>query len=204
MNDDDYLSDKFLVDPNANSSTPRTYSQLRKEAQKSARLKNERNRTKSRRQIELESRESGLSKSLFDRAKEEEASGIGSNNKALSIMMKMGFKPGQSLGRTDDRDTQEPPPPLTTHDVDTVETTETEKGELPAVEEASTQDGSGRPKAHTIHKTEPLPLQDWAGNRVSGQINSVLIENFYNVQARKVLVSGSAQLPQALQNEWLR
>jgi len=106
--DDDYLSDKFLVNPESTSKAkPSTYSQLRKEALKKAQLKNEQNKKKSRRQLEIESREEGLSKSLFERAREEEAAGIGSGNKALSIMMKMGFKPGQSLGNTGGHDHSE-------------------------------------------------------------------------------------------------
>ncbi|KAJ6629166.1 hypothetical protein B0H10DRAFT_2173116 [Mycena sp. CBHHK59/15] len=62
------------------------------------------NKLKSRRQREVESRTEGLSKSLFERAKEEEDAGLVSGNKALSIMMKMGFKPGQSLGRPEETD----------------------------------------------------------------------------------------------------
>lgn len=163
--DDDYLSDKFLEAANASSSAPRTYSQLRKEARKKAQLKNERNRTKNIRQLELESRESGLSKSLFDRAKEEEASGIGSGNKALSIMMKMGFKPGQSLGKTDDQDVQQRS--LPPNDTGIVESTDNERDRSLVIEETLTRQG-GTPgslhlKRHTIHKTEPLPLQEWAG-----------------------------------------
>jgi hypothetical protein len=154
-NDDDYLSDKFLVETNASSSTPRTYSQRRKEAQKRAQLKNERNRPKSTRQLELESRESGLSRSLFERAKEEETSGLGPGNKALSIMMKMGFKPGQSLGRMGD---EEDKPEESLPDIGVVESADKEKDGLPAVEETH---GGNSP--HTIHKTEPLPLQEWAG-----------------------------------------
>ncbi|KAH9045654.1 hypothetical protein EDB85DRAFT_1884708 [Lactarius pseudohatsudake] len=96
--DDDYLSDKFLVNTDE-PQKPKTYSEKRKEALFKSRLKNELNRTKTRRQLELESREEGLSKSLFERA-EDETSGRGSENKALSMMMKMGFKPGQTLGVT--------------------------------------------------------------------------------------------------------
>lgn len=156
-NDDDYLSDKFLVDPNASSSGPRTYSQRRKEAQKRAQLKNERNRPKSRRQLELESRESGLSRSLFERAKEEETSGLGSGNKALSIMMKMGFKPGQSLGRMGDQE-DKPEESQSLLDAGIVESTDKEEDRLPA-----TQETHGGHSPHTIHKTEPLPLKEWAG-----------------------------------------
>jgi hypothetical protein len=173
-NDDDYLSDKFLIDHNASSSAPHTYSQRRKEIQKRSQLKNERNRTKSRRQLELESRESGLSRSLFERAKEEEASGIGSGNKALSIMMKMGFKPGQSLGRTGDQeDKQQESQSLIPDDTGIVESTDKEKDRSPlSVEETRTR------SLHTIHKTEPLPLQEWAGPLFQTKKNFILIEFF--------------------------
>src|SRR5258705_11264886 len=160
-NDDDYLSDKFLVDPNASSSAPCTYSQRRKGAKKRGQLKNERNRPKSRRQLELESRESGLSKSLFERAKEEETSGLGSGNKALSIMMKMGFKPGQSLGRMGDQeDKQEGSQSLPSPNDGVVESPDKVKDRSPTFEGTSTCRGDS---PHTIHKTEPLPLQEWAG-----------------------------------------
>jgi len=96
--EDDYLSDKFLLDAASASSAP-TYSQIRKEAQRQAKLKNDQNKLKSRHQRELQSREEGLSKSLFERVMEEEESGIGQGSKALDIMMKMGFKPGQALGK---------------------------------------------------------------------------------------------------------
>ncbi|KAJ7068108.1 hypothetical protein C8F01DRAFT_1078710 [Mycena amicta] len=88
----------FLVEPST-SSAAKSYSQLRKDAEKKSREKNEQNRIKGRRQREVESREEGLNKSLFVRAKEDEDAGISSSNKALSIMMKMGFKPGQALGK---------------------------------------------------------------------------------------------------------
>jgi hypothetical protein len=95
--EDDYLSNKFLVDASAHKA-PKTYAQRRKEAERQSRLKNEQNRVKSRQQRELESREEGLGKSLFERAKE---GGEGQGNKALGIMMKMGFKPGQALGKSE-------------------------------------------------------------------------------------------------------
>ncbi|KAG1892654.1 hypothetical protein F4604DRAFT_1672625 [Suillus subluteus] len=103
--EDDYLSDKFLIQVAAEF-VPKTYAQRRQEALKQSRVKNEQNRMKSRRQREQESREEGLSKSLFERAQEEEKAVGGS--KALGIMMKMGFKVGQSLGKTEDS------PPKTT------------------------------------------------------------------------------------------
>jgi len=100
--DDDYLSDKFLAI--AEPQKPKTYSEKRKDALRESLLKSEQNRIKSRRQLELESREEGLSKSLFERAEDDQASGRGLENKALSMMMKMGFKPGQGLGVATVRD----------------------------------------------------------------------------------------------------
>ncbi|KAF9483997.1 hypothetical protein BDN70DRAFT_873137 [Pholiota conissans] len=160
--DDDYLSEKFLVNTSTAPSKPTTYSQIRKEAQKKAQLKNEQNRHKSRRQLELEAREEGLSKSLFERAKEEEASGTGSGNKALSIMMKMGFKPGQSLGNTGDHDAPGPPiktPPLASDEHESLST----------VLSGGSQSSAPTPsESRTKHKTEPLPLQEWEGRKGIG------------------------------------
>jgi len=96
LEDDDYLSDKFLVE--STPSKPKVYADRRKEAERLSRLKNEQNRKKSRRLLEQESRAEGLSKSLFD------AQDAGSK-KALTMMMKMGFKPGQSLGASTDDST---------------------------------------------------------------------------------------------------
>jgi len=102
MAEDDYLSDKFLQDLQSTSSAPKTYSQRRKEAQRHSKLKNEQNKLKSRHQRELESREEGLTKSLFEKVDEEVQAGLGQGSKALNIMMKMGFKPGQTLGQPGD------------------------------------------------------------------------------------------------------
>jgi hypothetical protein len=151
--DDDYLSDKFLINASANTTAkPTTYSQIRKEAQKKAQQKNEQNRHKSRRQLELESREEGLSKSLFERAKEEDSGPSGSSNKALSIMMKMGFKPGQSLGTVDHDQQDAGGPTPTTAQVS------------PSMGENTKNTSPAHPTvAHAKHKTEPLPIQEWAG-----------------------------------------
>jgi hypothetical protein len=139
--EDDYLSDKFLSGL-VESSQPKTktYSDLRKEATRKSQLKNEQNRTKSRRQREEEAREEGLSKSLFERAEEEEAAGA-SGNKALAMMMKMGFKPGQSLGHTDS---------LTTG--------------RKAVDESEPLEPGSEVDSKLAHRSEPLPLNEWTGN----------------------------------------
>jgi len=157
--DDDYLSDKFLVESSSTPSQPKTYAQRRKEAQKQAQIKNEENRLKSRRQRELESREEGLSKSLFERAKEEEESGIGTGNKALSMMMKMGFKPGQALGKSEDNGPLAIPPE-NDHD-QTDESLETAAGPC--------RTGlSGTSKIASQHKTEPIPINEWMGKKGIG------------------------------------
>ncbi|CAK5275744.1 unnamed protein product [Mycena citricolor] len=146
--DDDYLADldKFLVPPPASKSSSTTYSQRRKEAEKRSAAKNEQNRMKGRRQRELESRTEGLSKSLFERAKEEEEAGLTGNSKALSMMMKMGFKPGQALGQQIDV----PPSPTS----------------------SSVAAGSSAPTPATGsssgHKSEPLKIKEWAGKKGIG------------------------------------
>jgi hypothetical protein len=149
--EDDYLSNKFLDDEQASSSKPTTYSQLRKAAQKKAQSKNEQNRIKSRRQREIESREEGLSKSLFERAKEDEAS-MNSSNKALSIMMKMGFKPGQALGNNEN----DIPKDDAQDDAQKLGSSFTKRS---TTEEAPSEMNTIRTK----HKTEPLPLNEWEG-----------------------------------------
>ncbi|EKM80216.1 hypothetical protein AGABI1DRAFT_73191 [Agaricus bisporus var. burnettii JB137-S8] len=139
--DDDYLSDKFLAEAAKDAASPKTYSQLRKQAISKSHAKNTVNKTKSKRQRELEAREEGLSKSLFERAQEDEQTGLSSGNKALSMMMKMGFKPGQALGRQ----TEDPIP-------QNVESPEPAK----------------RPISPLLHNTEPIPLNEWTGKKGIG------------------------------------
>ncbi|KAI9067566.1 hypothetical protein FKP32DRAFT_1609307 [Trametes sanguinea] len=69
----------------------------RRKALRLAALKNEQNRTKSHRAA----REEALGRSLFERA-QEEARETGRENKALGMMMKMGFRPGMALGREEE------------------------------------------------------------------------------------------------------
>ncbi|KAF9469065.1 hypothetical protein BDZ94DRAFT_1286943 [Collybia nuda] len=107
---------------------------------------------KSRRQREIEAREEGLSKSLFERAKEEEDAGISPGNKALSMMMKMGFKPGQSLGKIDEDISNISSLPEPGININTEE-----------MEEKNTV-----VKNLKSHKIEPLPLNEWAGKQGIG------------------------------------
>lgn len=143
--EEDYLSDKFLVGAAASSSQPKTYAQRRQESLRQSRIKNEQNRLKSRRQREQESREEGLRKSLFERAKEDDEGG---ENKALGIMLKMGFKIGQSLGQNDNSLGQGTSPlgPSANDANDSPEPTER------------------RNISTSSPRVEPLPLNEWTGS----------------------------------------
>ena len=153
--EDDYLSDKFLVDSTpAASSSAKTYTARRKEAQRAAALKNEQNRRKSRRELEQESREEGLSKSLFERAKDEaEQGGGGGASKALAMMMKMGFQPGQSLGQPDAPVAQSRSPSQ-----DPISTAPAGDGQDKKAPE---------PAAASQHRVNPLPLNEWTGESIA-------------------------------------
>lgn len=119
--EDDYLSDKFLAEieqkeQKSKQSGVKTYTQLRKEAQ---RRKEEKGYIKPRAEREREAREEGLKRNLMTATATSSTNGPSwqaastsesiqddnqpppthSGNKALSMMMKMGFKPGEALGR---------------------------------------------------------------------------------------------------------
>jgi hypothetical protein len=96
----------------------------------------------------------GLGRSLFERAKEESTSTSGSNpnpsggNKAMNMMLKMGFKVGQSLGKVD------PPEP----DLGSSKESNGTKDSAPV---ASTSTSTSR----AAHRAEPIPIQIWSGGR---------------------------------------
>jgi hypothetical protein len=146
--DDDYLSDKFLTIAEPRKS--KTYSEKRKEALRHSLLKDKQNRTKSTKHLELESRAEGLSKSLFERAEDDKASGRGIENKALSMMMKMGFKPGQVLGVSANVDVDEDPVPM--------HTTPPRRDPSPTPETLVIQ-----PHIHEGRLVNPLPVNMWSG-----------------------------------------
>ncbi|KAG8218378.1 hypothetical protein J3R82DRAFT_3998 [Butyriboletus roseoflavus] len=151
MSDEDYLSDKFLVEAVASSSQPKTYAQRRQESLNQGRIKNEQNRLKSRRQREQDSREEGLRKSLFERAKEDSKGG---KNKALGIMLKMGFKIGQSLGQREGSPARE-------------------GTSSPGPSGSETRESSEPTERRNIspdltHRAEPLPLNEWSGKKGIG------------------------------------
>lgn len=104
--EDDYLSEKFLqqLTSNSKSSTSKSYAERRKEAQRQAEIRNLAGRTKSRKELEKEEMETlkeGMNTSLFEKEKLAAAEG-GTQSKAMKMMSKMGFKPGQTLGRQEE------------------------------------------------------------------------------------------------------
>jgi hypothetical protein len=95
--EDDFMSDKFLVQAESSRPGPATYAERRrKEVNRAA----ERGIVKSRKQREQEAREEALARNMVDDDEK--------NNKALSMMLKMGFKPGQALGRKRENDAPSP------------------------------------------------------------------------------------------------
>ncbi|KAI9574963.1 hypothetical protein HD554DRAFT_2011635 [Boletus coccyginus] len=102
-----------------------------------------------RRQREQESREEGLRKSLFERARGDDEGG---ENKALGIMLKMGFKIGQSLGQNDGSLAQ---------------------GTSPLGPSANDANESPEPTERrnistSSPRVEPLPLNEWTGKKGIG------------------------------------
>jgi len=102
--EDDFMSDKFLVEVTKPSET---YSTSRsKQALKSHRLGQAKNLV-SHKQLEAERRHVGLSTSLFDTldppsegSTSANGGGIGiGGNKAMEMMKKMGWKVGEGIGR---------------------------------------------------------------------------------------------------------
>ncbi|KDN47922.1 hypothetical protein RSAG8_03342, partial [Rhizoctonia solani AG-8 WAC10335] len=139
--EEDYLSDKFLASLEAPkpATSNLSYAERRRVAQREAERKRVEGRIKSRREMEEEARREGLSRSLFEQ--EDSAEGGQPSNKAMSMMLKMGFKPGESLGKKD-----EPVKPPSDDVPDTKATEKVKSG----------------------HLTEPLPLAVWAGRKGLG------------------------------------
>ncbi len=101
--EEDYLSEKFLARIAAQSSSgSKTYSQRRREAQLQSEIRNLSGRARSKKEIErenLEALKEGMGTSLFER---EKLGQVGGPSKAMNMMAKMGFKPGQTLGQQRD------------------------------------------------------------------------------------------------------
>ncbi|KAL8585400.1 hypothetical protein ACOMHN_063178 [Nucella lapillus] len=86
--EDDYMSDAFLLkceDKRPGLSSSRTAKEIERE--KKQKEANEKNKVKPKRVLEQEKRTEGLS------------TAISTNNKGFSLLQKMGYKPGMSLGK---------------------------------------------------------------------------------------------------------
>ena len=163
--EDDYLSDKFLARLEAASEPrqPKSYAERRKQALKQSQLRNEQNRKKSQKQTELEAREEGLRTSLIQKA-QEEARESGKQNKALAIMMKMGFKPGQSLGESRQGSSSSSSIGGNFWSARAADTSDL-VGERDAEAETSILPSEPRTSTYAAHKhrAEPLPIKEWSG-----------------------------------------
>lgn len=95
--EDDFMSDKFLVEAPKKAET--SYSARRSKAQLQSQRLGQSKNLQTLKALEEERRREGLSQSLFEKKKEE--GGVGaSGNKAMEMMMKMGWKVGEGLGRS--------------------------------------------------------------------------------------------------------
>lgn len=129
--EEDFMSDKFIVEAEKNSlntlgKQDDTYSERRR---KKLNETYEKGKTRPREEREKQKRQQGLSKSLFGEMEEEEESALtsttkgkrkerldsveegNSGSKALRMMLSMGFKPGKGIGKflvedDDDDDSQ--------------------------------------------------------------------------------------------------
>lgn len=113
--------------------------------------------------MELEAREEGLQTSLIQKA-QEEAKETGKQNKALAIMMKMGFKPGQGLGENHERGSPSTSIGGNLGNAQTVGTSDV-AGERDVETETGARSTEPRTSglAPREHRAEPLPIKEWIG-----------------------------------------
>ena len=174
--EDDYLSPKFLLEAESSSSGSKSYSELRKEARRVAEVRDAANREKQKKYSAKTRVQEGLSTSLFERVREEEKMGLGTS-KALNMMMKMGFKEGESLGRkaevvasSVDFETGHP-----NAEVEGDESTEEDAGENRHGIGGTTGDSVGQ------HRVEPLPISAWAGECVHDSDSCLLVRSYHSL-----------------------
>lgn len=141
--EEDYLSEKFLAGIVAQSSSgPKTYSQRRREVQQKSEIRNLAGRARSKKEIERENMEAlkeGMGTSLFER---EKLGQVGGPSKAMNMMAKMGFKPGQTLGQQ-----REIP-------------SSTESGDMPSKKDDQIISGLKAPITINIWEGKPFVSQD--------------------------------------------
>jgi hypothetical protein len=209
--EDDFMSDKFLVESAPTKTTQQTYLDRRRAAQK----KHLESQPKSLKLREEEKRRKGLGTSLFagvedgaDSTKAGEGSaGPAASNKAMSMMMKMGWKVGEGLGKRGE-DTNEPTDPRKGGDESEpseVQADEDEGGEPSAragigmarKRRRSTEPDNTEAPSFTKQRVEPLRVSMWAGRfLISNEIVGMLRSRCsYLAQANPVLELANALLP---------
>ena len=159
--EDDFMSDKFLVEASSTSKMPSAYSERRAAQQlKSMRTGQAKNQL-THKQEEAVRRREGLNTSLFDeyrttQSKQGESSKAGESTKvtsggakAMAMMQKMGWSVGEGLGRKRSLS------PL-------------EASKRPRVEDGDDEaprGGLGSKAASVVSTTEPLRISMWAGRK---------------------------------------
>jgi hypothetical protein len=141
--EDDFMSDKFLVEaPAAEKSYKAKRDASLLKGQRAGLAKN----LQSAKVREEQQRREGLNTSLFEKEDHQEASGSG-GGKAMAMMMKMGWKVGEGLGK------KEVEEPTTKRKVDDDE----EDGEAP-------RGGIGS-SSRKAPRTEPIRVSLWSGRK---------------------------------------
>lgn len=138
--EDDFMSDKFLVD--TPKQPPATYSARRNISTLQSLRKGQANQQKTHKQLEEERRREGLSTNIL------EAGSSNGGNKALQFMQKMGWKPGEGLGRQ----RSESPPPAKRQRQDDIQ----------EEEEDAPRGGLG---SKSRGRVEPLRISLWSGRK---------------------------------------
>ncbi|KAI5452844.1 hypothetical protein NCC49_006384 [Naganishia albida] len=159
--EDDFMSDKYLVAAEATTrKSTQTYAQRRAHAAAEAEKRHLESRIKPRAVREEEARRKALETSLFER---KEAQSVGAG-KAMGMMMKMGWKVGEGLGKRSEPSTMTATTTTTTGVSGAKETSDVSSDE-------DTPRGIGAPSkkrklAHpstTPARTEPIRLSLWTG-----------------------------------------
>lgn len=169
--EDDFMSDKFLVDTPATTDT--SYTARRKRQQLESHRKGQANNKLSLRELEAQRRREGLNKSLFDMddgdgeegdvfaaaaasgsssSKQQQAATAkpkeAGKSKAMDLMMKMGWKVGEGLGRRRSASPERQPSSSTAVD-----------RERDDEDDAPPRGGIGASRG----RAEPIRISMWAG-----------------------------------------
>ena len=164
--EDDFMSDKFLVE--ASAPKQQTYTQRREAERLKSLRKGQAKNMPSMAQLEKERRAEGLNRSLFDdagpsRPTDTSASGGASTsgsssrtaggNKAMEMMMKMGWKVGEGLGK------RSPSPPAGSSKRARLDDGNEDE------EEGAARGGIGSKSLGTRGRAEPIRVSLWAGRK---------------------------------------